>query len=75
MVDGWIWIKVRLSTIAAARAAMKILGMQLHDEARVEPDKVRRDHLRAEASHYIEKEVDLQTSEQRAMSSGGERDE
>jgi hypothetical protein len=74
MADGWIWLKVRLSTIAAARASMKILGMQLHDEARVEPDKVRRDHLRAEASHYIEKEAELQDAEQRAIRSGGNRE-
>lgn len=64
--DVWVWIRIRFSTLAAARAALRILGLQLHDEARVEPDKTRSSHLRAEGDHYVEHERELQDAEMKA---------
>jgi len=75
MTDVWITLKVKLKTLAAARAALQILGVQLHDEARVEPDKRRREHLRAEADHYVEQEREMQMAESRARNKQVEDDE
>ena len=58
-MDRWIWIRVKTTTIQAARAALSILGVQLHNEARVDPDPLRKGHLRAEGDHYISKEREL----------------
>jgi hypothetical protein len=63
--DSYIWLKLRMRTLAAARAALKIMGLQLHSEARFEPDKMRASHLRAEGDHYIKQEVELQEAEMR----------
>ena len=72
MPELWLWIRVKMTTIAAARAALKVHGMQLHDEARVEPDKARRSHLRAEGDHYVAEERELQKAEQRSGETPGE---
>jgi hypothetical protein len=62
--DGiFLWIRVRLRTILSARLAMKILGTQRHDEARVEPDKRRSGDLRAEADHLEEEEARLRDAQ------------
>ena len=61
--DRFVWVRLRESTIATARAAMKILGMQLWDQSRVEPEKVRKDHLRAEGTHYMDREREIQAAE------------
>ena len=66
MAELWLWIRVKMTTIAAARAALKVLGMQLHDEARVEPNKERRAHLCAEGDHYVDEERELQKAELRS---------
>jgi len=75
MTDVWITLRVKLKTLAAARAALQILAVQLHDEARVEPDKRRRDHLRLEADHYVEQEREMQMAEARARNKQVESDE
>jgi hypothetical protein len=61
----WIWIRIRVGTISAARAALSILGLQLHNEARIEYDKKRQSHLRAEGDHYVDEERHLQEAEMR----------
>jgi len=63
----WLWIRVKLTTIAAARAALRILGVQFHDEARLEPDPLRKEHLRAEADYYHQEERELQKAEKRGQ--------
>ena len=65
--DIWLWVRLKLSTLSAARAALRILGIQLHDEARVEPGAKRREDLRAEGDHYIAEEREIQIAETRAQ--------
>lgn len=37
--------------------------MQMHDSARVNPDPLRKEHLRTEGDHYLKEERNLQDSE------------
>ena len=47
----WLWVRIRRRTLEAARRALKIFSMELHREARMDPDQKRKEHLRAEADY------------------------
>ena len=63
----WIWIRLKVTTVEAARLALKILSMGLHREAQVEPDKARRSDLRAEGDHYEARSEEIRRAETRTL--------
>lgn len=63
----WIWVRLKLRTIHAARMALSILSGNFHREARVEPDKKRASHLRAEADYYDEESESLRQAQMQSL--------
>jgi hypothetical protein len=68
----WIWIRIPLRVLAAARAALKQVSADRHREAMVEPHKQRRSDLRAEGDYAEAQEKDLQDAQMKGLQRAGD---
>jgi len=70
----WIWIRVKLKTLSAARGALKLGAIDRHREAMVEPDKTRRSDLRAEGDYLEGEERELQHAQMDGLREAGKKE-